>query len=58
MDLVAQDVMTGDISDGFDRDSLFVELDLVAFHYLLDCLTDMVYPRIDSSFLVLLSLRV
>ena len=51
MDLVAQDVMASDVPNGFDRDDLSVELDFVAFHYFLDCLTDMIYPGINASFL-------
>jgi len=51
MDLVAQDVMAGDVPNRFDRDDLPVELDFVALHDFLDCLTDMIYPGIDASFL-------
>ena len=51
MDLVAQDVMASDVPNGFDRDDLSVELDFVALHYLLDCLTDVIHAGIDASFL-------
>jgi len=51
MDLVAQDVMASDIPNRFDRDDLSVELDFVALHYFLDCLTDVIHPGIDASFL-------
>ena len=51
MDLVAQDVMASDVPNRFDRDDLSVELDFIALHYFLDCLTDVIHPRIDASFL-------
>ena len=51
MDLVAQDVMASDVPNRFDRDDLSVELDFVALHYFLDCLTDVIDPGIDASFL-------
>jgi len=51
MDLVAQDVMASDVPNRFDRDDLSVKLDFVALHYFLDCLTDVIHPRIDASFL-------
>lgn len=51
MDLVAQDVMASDVPNRFDRDDLSVELDFVALHYFLDCLTDVIHPGIDASFL-------
>ena len=51
MDLVAQDVMATDVPNCFDRDDLSVELDFVALHYFLDCLTDVIHPGIDASFL-------
>ena len=51
MDLVAQDVMASDVPNRFDRDDLSVELDFVALHCFLDCLTDVINPGIDASFL-------
>ncbi len=51
MDLVAQDVMASDVPNRFDGDDLSVELDFVALHYFLDCLTDVIHPGIDASFL-------
>lgn len=51
MDLVAQDVMASEVPNRFDRDDLSVELDFVALHYFLDCLTDVIHPGIDASFL-------
>ena len=51
MDLVAQDVMASDVPNRFDRDDLSVELDFVALHYFLDCLTDVIDPGIDAGFL-------
>ena len=51
MDLVAQDVMASEIPNRFDRDDLSVEFDFVTLHYFLDCLTDVIHPGIDASFL-------
>ncbi len=51
MDLVAQDVMASDVPNRFDGHDFSVELDFVAFHYFLDCLTDVIHPGIDASFL-------
>jgi len=51
MNLVAQNVMASDVPNRFDRDNLSVELDFVALHYFLDCLTDVIHPGIDASFL-------
>lgn len=51
MDMVAQDVMASDVPNRFDRNDLSVELDFVALHYFLDCLTDVIHPGIDASFL-------
>ena len=51
MDLVAQYVMAIEVLNRFDRDDLSVELDFVALHYFLDCLTDVIHPGIDASFL-------
>lgn len=51
MDLVAQDVMASNVPNRFDRDGLSVELEFVALHYFLDCLTDVINPGIDASFL-------
>jgi hypothetical protein len=51
MNLVAQDVMASDVPNRFDRDDLSVELDFVALHYFLNCLTDVIHPGIDASFL-------
>ncbi len=43
--------MASDVPNRFDRDDLSVELDFVALHYFLDCLTDVIHPGIDASFL-------
>ena len=51
MDLIAKDVMASDVPNRFDRDNFPVEFDLVALHHFLDCLTDVIYPGIDASFL-------
>lgn len=51
VDLVAQDVVAGDVPNCLDGDDLAVELDLVALHYFLDGLTDVIHPGIDASFL-------
>ena len=51
MDLVAQDVMASDVPNRSDRDDLSIELDLIALHYFLDCLTNVIYPGIDARFL-------
>lgn len=51
MDLVAQDIMASDVSNRFDGDNLSVELNFVALHHFLDCLTDMINPGIDARFL-------
>ncbi len=51
MDLVAQDVVASDVPNRFDGDDLSIELDFVALHYFLDCLTDVIHPGIDASFL-------
>ncbi len=56
MDLVAQNVVASDISNRFDRDDLSIKLHLVTLHYFLDCLTDVIYPGIDASFLGVYSL--
>lgn len=51
MDLVAQNIMTSNISNRFDRNNLLVELDLITLHYLLNCLTDVIDAGINASFL-------
>jgi len=51
MDLVAQNVMISDVPNRFDEDDLSIELDFVALHYFLNCLTDVIHSGIDVSFL-------
>lgn len=52
VDLVMQDVMTRDVSNRLYGDDLPVELNLVALHYLLDCLTDVSDPGVNACFLI------
>jgi len=40
-----------DVLNGFDRESLSVELDFVALHHFLDHFADVIDPGIDSSLL-------
>ena len=51
MNLVAQNVMASDVPNRFDGDDLSIELDFVALHDFLDCLTDVIHPGINASFL-------
>lgn len=51
MDLVAEDVVAGDVADGFDGDGLVVEFDFVAFHYFLDGGADVGHSGVDAGFL-------
>lgn len=51
VDLVAQDVVAGDVADRFDGDGLAVELDFVALHDFLDGRADVVDSGVDASFL-------
>jgi hypothetical protein len=51
MDVVAQDIVTGDVSHSLDRDGFAVDLNLVAFHHLLDGGTDVVDPSVNTGFL-------
>lgn len=43
--------MASDVPNRFDGDDLSVELDFVALHDFLDCLTDVIHPGIDAGFL-------
>jgi hypothetical protein len=57
VNLVAKDVVASDVLNCFDGNGLAAEFDLVALHYLLDILADLVNPGVDASFLRQLSLR-
>lgn len=43
--------MAGDVPNRFDRDDILVDLDFVAFHYLLNCFAEVVHPGINPIFL-------
>lgn len=51
VDAVAQDVVTGDVPDGFHGDGLPAEGDFVAFHHFLDGRADVVHSGVDAGFL-------
>jgi hypothetical protein len=51
MDLVSQDIMACDVADRFDRKDLFVNLDFVAFHHLLNRGADVTHSCVDASML-------
>lgn len=51
VDLVAEDVVAGDVADCFDGDGFVVEFDFVAFHYFLDGGADVVHSGVDAGFL-------
>ena len=51
VDTVAEDVVAGDVADGFDGDCFAVEFDFVALHYFLDGFTDVVDSGVNACFL-------
>ena len=51
VDLVLANIMACDISDGFHRKGLSTNLDLVAFHHLLDRGADVTHPCVNTSML-------
>lgn len=51
VDAVAEDIVAGDVADGFDGDCFAVEVDLVTLHYFLDGLTNVVDPGVNACLL-------
>lgn len=52
MDAISENIVAGDVADGFDGDGFAVEFYLIGLHGLLNRGTDVGDTHVDSGFLV------